>query len=102
MLEGFGVGGLPGGADGALLHAVDAWLQDGRLVVFSTQVQHEGSDLSVYEVGRIAKDLPGVLEARDMTPEAVVTKLMWALGQSDTAAGAAALFRTPVQHDLLG
>ena len=46
--------------------------------------------------------LPGVLEARDMTPEAVVTKLMWALGQSDTAAGAAALFRTPVQHDLLG
>ncbi len=101
VLEGFGVGGLPGGAGGALLAAVDAWLRDGRLVVFSTQVQHEGSDLSVYEVGRIARELPGVLEARDMTPEAVVTKLMWALGQCGDAVGAARLFQTPVQFDLL-
>lgn len=101
VIEGFGVGGLPGGEDGPLLCAVRDWLDSGRLAVFSTQVQHEGSDLSVYEVGRIARELPGVLEARDMTPEAVVTKLMWALGQSADRAEAQRLFTTPVQFDLL-
>ena len=101
VLEGFGVGGLPGGPQGALLQAAGRWGAEGRLVVFSTQVQHEGSDLSVYEVGRIVQGLPGVLEAHDMTPESVVTKLMWALGQTDDAAKAAALFTQPVQHDIL-
>lgn len=101
VIEGFGVGGLPGGENGTLLKEVRSWLDGGRLAVFSTQVQHEGSDLSVYEVGRIARELPGVLEARDMTPEAVVTKLMWALGRTGDPAEACRLFCTPVQHDLL-
>ena len=101
VIEGFGVGGLPGGEKGSLLQAVRDWLASGRLAVFSTQVQHEGSDLSVYEVGRIARDLPGALEARDMTPEAVVTKLMWVLAQTTTPDAARQLFEVPVQHDLL-
>ena len=101
VIEGFGVGGLPGGKDGELLKEVMAWLEHGRLVVFSTQVQHEGSDLSVYEVGRIARELPGVLEARDMTPEAVVTKLMWVLAQGKDAEDACDWFRTPIMHDIL-
>ena len=95
------MGGLPGGENGPLLKAVRDWLDSGRLAVFSTQVQHEGSDLSVYEVGRIARDLPGVLEARDMTPEAVVTKLMWVLARTRDPAAARRLFEQPVQHDLL-
>ena len=49
----------------------------------------------------IARELPGVLEARDMTPEAVVTKLMWVLAQTRDPAAARALFEQPVQHDLL-
>ena len=101
VIEGFGVGGLPGGEDGPLLRAVSEWIADGKPVVFSTQVQHEGSDLSVYEVGRIARELPGVLEAREMTPEAIVAKLMWALGQASDAREVGALFRRPVQFDLL-
>ena len=101
VIEGFGVGGLPGGAEDGLQRAVGAWLQSGRLAVFSTQVQHEGSDLSVYEVGRVAQALPGALEARDMTPEAVVTKLMWILGQTADLNKARELFNTPVQHDIL-
>ncbi len=63
ILESFGVGGLPGGDDGELFAAVRDWCAAGRLVVFTTQVPHEGSDLGVYEVGRAAKALPGVLEA---------------------------------------
>ena len=64
-------------------------------------MQHEGSDLGIYEVGRLAKELPGVLEAHDMTPEASVTKLMWVLGQTDDRALAQKMFTTPIQHDLL-
>ena len=36
-----------------------------------------------------------------MTPEAVVTKLMWVLGQTTNLEEARQLFTTPVQHDLL-
>ena len=101
VIEGFGVGGLPGGEDGDMIKEVMEWLSHGRLVVFSTQVQHEGSDLSVYEVGRIAKELPGVLEAQDMTPEAVVAKLMWVLGETKDTVEASTLFQTPIMHDIL-
>lgn len=101
ILESFGVGGLPGGDDGELFAAVRDWCAAGRLVVFTTQVPHEGSDLGVYEVGRAAKALPGVLEARDMTPEAAAVKLMWALGQSENREEVARLFLTPVQFDVV-
>ena len=101
VLESFGVGGLPGGDDGPLFAAVRDWCAAGHLAVFTTQVPHEGSDLAVYEVGRAAKALPGVVEARDMTPEAVIAKLMWALGQSQTREQAQQLFLTPIQRDIL-
>ena len=100
ILESFGVGGLPGGDDGPLFAAVRDWCAAGRLAVFTTQVPHEGSDLAVYEVGRAAKALPGVLEAQDMTPEAAAVKLTWALGQAADRDEAARLFLTPVQFDL--
>lgn len=98
VIEGFGMGGLPN-VDAALLDGLCRWTRAGKLTVFSTQVQHEGSDLSIYEVGRIARELPGILEASDMTPEAVVTKLMWALGQSDDAQEVRRLFRKPILFD---
>ena len=101
ILESFGVGGLPGGDDGELFAAVRDWCAAGKLVVFTTQVPHEGSDLGVYEVGRAAKALPGVLEARDMTPEAAAVKLMWALGQAKNREEASRLFLTPVQFDVV-
>lgn len=101
ILESFGVGGLPGGDDGELFAAVRDWCAAGRLVVFTTQVPHEGSDLAVYEVGRAAKALPGVLEARDMTPEAAAVKLMWALGQASDREEVSRLFLTPVQFDVV-
>ena len=53
----------------------------------------------MYEVGRAVGELPGVLEARDMTPEAVAVKLMWALGQTTDRTEAMRLFETPVEMD---
>ena len=99
VLESFGVGGLPGGEHGAMFAELRRWCESGRLAVFTTQVPHEGCDLAVYEVGRAVGELPGVLEARDMTPEAVAVKLMWALGQTTDRTEAMRLFETPVEMD---
>ena len=65
------------------------------------RIYAEGCDLAVYEVGRSVKELPGVLEAKDMTPEAVAVKLMWALGQTTDRAEAMRLFTTPVEWDIV-
>lgn len=50
-----------------------------KLVVISTQVAHEGSDMTVYEVGNEIKNSCHILESYDMTLESVVAKLMWLL-----------------------
>ena len=101
VLESFGVGGLPGGEHGAMFAELRRGCESGRLAVFTTQVPHEGCDLAVYEVGRAVGELPGVLEARDMTPEAVAVKLMWALGQTDDRAEVMRLFETPIEFDIV-
>ena len=101
VIEGFGVGGIPDYGDGSLLQAVKKWSAAGKIAVFSTQVQHEGSDISVYEVGRAADGLPGILEAGEMTPESVAAKLMWALGQTENREEAEKLFLKPVLFDIL-
>ncbi len=101
ILQTFGVGGLPGGPDGELAREVRRWREAGKAVVLMTQVPYEGSDLSVYEVGRGLKESDDVIEAYSMTTEAVVTKLMWALGQSRDAGTVRRLFETPVQHDVI-
>ena len=45
-----------------------------------SQCLYDGSDLSIYESGRMALQ-NGIWDARDMTTEAAVTKMMWCLGQ---------------------
>lgn len=52
-------------------------MENGVRVVITTQVPHEGSNLSVYRVGHIIKEKYRVLEASNMTTEAVIAKMMW-------------------------
>ena len=99
VLESFGVGGLPQYGVLAFYDAVRDWIASGRLIVMTTQVPFEGSDMEVYQVGQRAKRELGLIEAYGMTTEAVVTKLLWILGQTDNSDTMRQLFQTPVQKD---
>ena len=101
IVECFGVGGLPSYGDSAFFDLVAEYTAKGRFVVMNTQVQNEGSDLSVYSVGHRLKENRRVLEAYDMTSEAAYTKMMWILGQTRVPEAVQSLFYTPVAHDIL-
>ena len=83
------------------MEAIGHWIQAGKPVCMATQVTHEGSDMEVYQVGKIIKERFPVLESYDMTLEAAVTKMMWALGQTQDQEKFKKLFYTTVNHDLL-
>lgn len=101
VIESFGVGGIPYYGDNAFEEKIAALMENGVRVVITTQVPHEGSNLSVYRVGHMIKKKYRVLEARSMTTEAVVAKMMWALAYSDTREAFENLFRKPVGKDVL-
>ena len=98
IIESFGCGGIPN--SGGFAGGIDALLARGVQVIVTTQVPHEGSDMSVYQVGMHIRRRDGVLEAYDMTLEAVVGKVMWALAEaSDDAAYFRCIFSSPVCKD---
>ncbi len=99
VIESFGVGGLPD-RNGEFRREAEHAVKKGKTVVVTTQVQSEGTDLSVYNVGSDLAAL-GVLEAFDMTAEACFTKLMWLLPLTDDPTERERLFYTPVSHDIL-
>ena len=99
ILQTFGSGGLPGSDTGRFAQVMKRWLDEGKTVVIMTQVPYEGSDLTVYQVGRQVLSHYPVIEASNMTTEAVVTKLMWALGRSNDPETVRDLFCTPINHD---
>ena len=99
VLEGFGVGGLPQYGGQAFYDAVKDWIDSGRVIIMTTQVPFEGSDMEIYQVGQKAKRELGLIEAYGMTTESVVTKLQWILGQTEDGERIRTLFQTPIAHD---
>ena len=101
IVECFGVGGLPSYNDDKLFETVRRFTAKGKYLVMTTQVQNEGSDLSVYSVGHRLKENRHILEGYDMTTEAAFAKMMWILGKTRDPEQVNRLFYTPVAHDLL-
>ena len=92
VIEAFGLGGLHY-IRRNLVEKLRLLRQKSIRVLVVTQCMYEKADLSIYEVG-VQMLRSDVISGLDMTTEAAVTKLMWALSREDTD--------TLLSHDLCG
>ena len=96
------MGGIPNSLVEEFYAEMHKWKNKGKYVVMTTQVANEGSNMTVYEVGKRVKLDFKLLEAYDMTLEAIITKMMWLMGLgklSDEEMKKA--FHKVVNHDIL-
>ena len=101
VIESYGAGGIPFVNNQNFYQKLERLMEKGRIVLIATQVMLEGSNANLYEVGFKAMSRFHLLQAYDMTIEAVVTKLMWLLGQTKDFRKIRQGFYTPIARDIL-
>ncbi|MBQ2740275.1 MAG: asparaginase [Clostridia bacterium] len=102
VLSGYGTGGIPEGEYYGFYDVIQSWEGKGKTLAVTTQVQHEGSDMDVYQVGRGWKNRFDLLEGYNLTYEAITTKLMWILGLTSDDNEIRKLFYKNINYDLIG
>lgn len=80
IVESYGVGGMPAGISEEFLRLMEQYSTN-KIIVMTTQVPQEGSDIGVYQVGMRIRENLDVLESKDMTLESVVCKMMYVMGK---------------------
>lgn len=100
IVESFGVGGIPASIADVFYKMYEAHPE--KVIIMATQVAHEGSDMTVYEVGNKIKKECKFLESYDMTLEAVIAKTMWMLaGNNRGNISAEQAFYKKINYDLI-
>jgi len=102
IIESFGVGGIPDSLESVLFAELGKYGPQEKVLAMTTQVTYEGSHMETYEVGKKLHENFNVLEAKDMTLEALYTKLMWIMADDNkTWDEISGKFYTPVASDTL-
>ncbi|MDR1137791.1 MAG: asparaginase [Synergistaceae bacterium] len=98
VVESFGMGGIPY-IGRNLAEGVSLAVRNGTPVAVCSQCPWGTVDLSVYETGGRMLDA-GAFSAGDMSTEAAVTKLMWALGKTSNLGEIGKIFRTNLAGEI--
>lgn len=100
IVESFGVGGIPDSISEQFYQLHKEY--PNTIIIMATQVSHEGSDMTVYEVGQKIKKDCQFLESYDMTLESVIAKTMWMLGNCEvTNENSEDIFYQHINYDLV-
>ncbi|MDW7662367.1 MAG: asparaginase [Bacillota bacterium] len=97
VVESFGVGGIPNETSN-ISQKLDDLIDAGLSVVITTQCIEDGTELGVYAVGQIGSS--EIINAGDMNTEAIVMKLMWALGNYETPSEVKKFMETTIMGDV--
>ena len=101
ILESYGVGGIPSGEYYKLHSEIKKWTDKNKILIMTTQVPNEGSNMEVYKVGYGSKKEYNMLESYDMTLESCYAKMAWILGQTSQPEEIHKLFYRTVSKDIL-
>ena len=99
IVEAFGSGNFPVHGEHSILPFLEHCISRGVIVVITSQAPYDAVDLTKYESGRKAKAL-GALSAGDMTSEAVLTKMMYLLGNHENREIVKKLFRKDLAGEI--